>query len=78
MIQNDVLGTAKLEGFTQGMAEGRAKGIEEGKEEGRKEGKEEGREERSIEIAKQMKIMNLSDRQISIATGLSTDIIDKL
>ena len=90
MIQNDVLGTAKLEGFTQGMAEGRAKGIEEGKEEGRKEGrkegkeegrkegKEEGREERSIEIAKQMKMMNLSDRQISIATGLSTDIIDKL
>lgn len=47
MIQNDVLGTAKLEGLMEGRAEGIAKGLEEGRakgiEEGRAKGLEEGR-----------------------------------
>ena len=42
MVQNDVLDTAKLEGWEEGVAEGRAKGIAEGRAKGMAEGRAKG------------------------------------
>ncbi len=66
MIQNDVLGTAKLEGLL------------EGKEEGRAEGRAEGRVEGLLEVACNLKKMGLPIDTIVQSTGLSTEEIDKL
>ena len=74
MIQNDVLGTAKLEGLLEGKAEGKA----EGKEEGRAEGRAEGRVEGLLEVACNLKKMGLPIDTIVQSTGLSTEEIDKL
>lgn len=62
----------------EGYQEGRDKGIEEGMEKGMEKGREAGREERSLEIAKQMKAIGLTNEQISLATGLSMDRIQNL
>ena len=70
MIQNDVLGTAKLEGLLEGKAEG--------KEEGRAEGRAEGRVEGLLEVACNLKKMGLPIDTIVQSTGLSTEEIDKL
>lgn len=83
MIQNDVLGTARIEGHTEGFIEGHLEGhlegMKEGREEGRKEGREEGRmegrmEER-IEIAKAMLAKGIGIEMISELTGLPTEEI---
>ena len=66
MIQNDVLGTAKLEG----LVEGRAEGLVEGRAEGLVEGK--------IEVARSLKQMGLPVETIMKSTGLSIEEIDKL
>lgn len=90
MIQNDVLGTAKLEGLTQGRLEGRAKGLEEGRakgleegrtkgrEEGRAEGREEGAKEEKRKNAKAMKEMGIAVAVIEKVTGLTEDEISRL
>lgn len=87
MIQNDVLGTARIEGHTEGfieghleghlegMKEGREKGRKEGREEGRMEGREEGRMEERIEIAKAMLAKGMSIEMISELTGLPKEEI---
>ena len=83
MIQNDVLGTARIEGHTEGFIEGHLEGhlegMKEGREKGRKEGREEGRmegrmEER-IEIAKAMLAKGMSIEMISELTGLPKEEI---
>ena len=74
MIQNDVLGSAKLEGLEQGRAEGRA----EGRVEGRKEGRAEGRKEGILETARKMKEQGLDTEMICTVTGLSEDDIKSL
>ena len=74
MIQNDVLGTAKLEGLTQGLLEGRAKGRIEGRAEGRAEGRIEG----IIMTARNLKSLGLSMADIQKATGLSDEDMVKL
>lgn len=63
------------QGMAKGMAKGMEQGIEQGIEQGREQGREEGREERSMEIARQMKAMGLTDEQIALATGLSKEKI---
>lgn len=70
MIQNDVLGTAKLEGLTQGRAEGRAEGLTQGREEGLTQGREEAHSN-MLETAKRLKAMGLSASDIAQATGLN-------
>ena len=91
MIQNDVLGTARIEGHTEGfieghleghlegMKEGREEGRKEGREEGRMEGREEGRMEgrmeERIEIAKAMLAKGMSIEMISELTGLPKEEI---
>ena len=73
MIQNDVLGNAKLEGIAEGMAKGMAKGIEKG----RAEGIEKGRAEGKIEIAKTMLAKGMSVEMIAEITGLTAEEITK-
>lgn len=74
MIQNDVLGNAKMEG----LAEGRAKGRAEGFAEGHAEGEAKGREEEKLSVARNLKLMGLTTEQIAQATGLSAEEIAKL
>lgn len=67
MIQNDVLGNAKLEGLAEGRAEGRA--------ERRAEGRAEGRAEEKKAIARNLLSQNIPLEIISQATGLSIEDI---
>lgn len=69
-IQNDVLGTAKLEGKIEGRAEGRAEGLVIGKEEGLKEG--------ILLNARKMKEKGFSMDDIADITGLSFEEIETL
>ena len=70
-IQNDVINTAKNDGFAEGLEEGRA----EGREEGREEGRAEGRMNEKYENARKMKSKGFSLEDISEITGLSIDEI---
>lgn len=82
MIQNDVLGTAKLEGLAEGRAEGRAEGVAIGKEEGRAEGRAlglaEGEKKKQVEIARNMKLVGIAGETIRQVTGLTEEEIDAL
>ena len=73
MIQNDVLGNAKLEGIAEGMA----KGIEKGRAEGKEEGLAEGMVKGKIEIAKTMLAKGMSVEMIAEITGLTAEEITK-
>ena len=66
MIQNDVLGKAKLEGHAEGKAEGRA------------EGKAEGKAEEKIENAKRFLAMGLSVEQVADGTKLPLEQVKEL
>ena len=70
MIQNDVLGNARLEGMEEGRAEGRA--------EGKAEGRAEGRAEEKNNIARKMLANGLSIEQIALITGLTEKEIKEL
>ena len=86
MIQNDVLGNAKLEGHAEGHAEGRAEGLAEGRAEGlavgraegREEGREEGRAEEKIATAKRLLSMDLTPEQVADGTGMSLAEVERL
>ncbi len=73
-----VINTTRDEGYDDGLADGRIVGRAEGLEEGREEGRAKGREERSMEIAKQLKAMGMSDEQIAQATGLTISEISSI
>ena len=64
MIQNDVLGTAKEEGY------------EEGRQEGLQEGRQEGLQEGRISVARNLKALGLSIETIVQASGLSIEDIE--
>ena len=67
MIQNDVIGTAKLEGRIEGKAEGIAEGEAKGKAEGLAEGMR--------QVASRMKDTGVDVATIVKCTGLSEEII---
>ena len=83
MVQNDVLGTAKMEGHAEGHAEGRAEGHAEGRAEGLAEGRaeglaegcEEGRLKEKKETIRRLLENGTSLSVIAIATGLSEEEI---
>ena len=50
----------------------------EGESKGRAEGRAEGRDERTLEIARNLKAMNYSDKDIAKATGLSIEEINNI
>ena len=74
MIQNDVLGTAKLDG----LQEGREEGLQEGREKGLQEGRQEGRQEEKRAIARNMKALNLPVETIAQISGLTREEIEQL
>ena len=74
MIQNDVMGTARLEGRAEGIAEGRA----EGRAEGIAEGIEAGRKEERMALAKSMKVDGMPVSVIEKNTSLTAEEISKL
>ena len=78
MIQNDVLGTAKLEGKIEGTREGRIEGRAEGKAEGKAEGLIEGEEKGVFKVARNMKKMGVPLDTIVLSTGLTEDEIERL
>ncbi len=69
MIQNDVLGNAKLEGH----AEGRAEGLAEGRAEGLAEGLAKGRTEEKLAIARNLLSLNMPLDVVAQSTGLSVE-----
>lgn len=85
-IQNDVINTAKNDGFAEGEEQGFAKGEElgfaKGQEQGFAKGREEGREEgilnEKTENARKMKSKGYPLQDISEITGLSIDEIEAL
>jgi flagellar biosynthesis/type III secretory pathway protein FliH len=68
----------RAEGRAEGIAEGEAKGRAEGEAKGRAEGEAEGEAKKAISIARSLKKMNMSTSDISAATGLSVEEIEKL
>ena len=91
MIQNDVLGNAKLEGIAEGMAKGMAKGVErgmaEGLEKGRAEGIEKGRTEGIEKGRAQGKEEGLAEGMVKgkieiaktmLAKGMSVEMIAEI
>ena len=86
MIQNDVLGNARLEGLAEGRAEGlaqgKAEGLAQGKAEGRAEGLAEGLAEgernKAIEFARMMKAEGESAEKIARYTGLPLNEIENI
>ena len=67
MIQNDVLDSAKLEGYQEGLAESRA----ENKEKGKAKGLAKGETEANLENAKKMKAMGIDLEMIRQITGIT-------
>ena len=74
----NLLFNSKLEGKEEGYAQGKMDGMVEGKIEGKIEGRIEGEKQKQLEIAKNLKDMDLSIEQIVQATGLSKTEIEKL
>ena len=70
MSQNDVLDTAKMEGWEEGHAKGHAEGLA--------EGHAEGRIEQNLENARNLKELGVSAEIIMKATGLSAEEIEDL
>ena len=66
------------QGKEEGIKQGKEEGIKQGKEEGIKQGKEEGKKEEKIEIAKKMLRMGIEISNITEATGLKKEEIEKL
>jgi len=64
--------------FNKGLEQGREQGREEGREEGEEKGRKEGIYQAKIEMAKKLKLMNLSLKDISITTGLTIQEIKQL
>ena len=62
----------------EGREEGLVQGREEGREEGRQEGREEGERSKALEVAKNLMQLGIPVSQISLATGLSTEVIAAL
>lgn len=70
MVQNDVLDTAKMEGWTEGKAAGMIAG--------RAEGRAEGKKEAMIEMARGMKTNGIAVSVIASITGLDANEIVEL
>ena len=70
--------TALEKGREEGMAKGLEKGREEGMAKGLEKGREEGMEKEKISTARRLLSMGLSEEQVSTATELPLEEIQKL
>lgn len=64
--------------FEEGKLEGKLEGIKEGIEKGKKEGIEKGKKEGLIIVAKNLKNLGMDLKNISDATGLTIEEIEKI
>ncbi len=78
MVQNDVLDTAKTEGFAEGRAEGIAEGRAEGRAEGIAEGLTKGAMTEKVATIKRLKALGLDNATIATATDLTTNEVARL
>ena len=76
-IKNSI-DTALEKGREEGMAKGLAKGMEKGMAKGLEKGREEGMEKEKISTARRLLSMGLSEEQVSTATELPLEEIQKL
>ena len=76
-IKNSI-DTALEKGREEGMAKGLAKGMEKGMAKGLEKGREEGMEKEKIATARRLLSMGLSEEQVSTATELPLEEIQKL
>ena len=70
--------TALEKGREEGMAKGMAKGMEKGMAKGLEKGREEGMEKEKIATARRLLSMGFSEEQVSTATELPLEEIQKL
>lgn len=73
-----VLMSYYMNGIDEGVAKGEAKGLANGRAEGRAEGLAEGENKANIATAKRLLAMGLSADQVSAATQLPLEHIEKL
>lgn len=73
MIQNDVLGNARIEGLAEGREKGLAEGREEGLAEGREEGLAEGRLQERKAIVMSMLQNGMTDEMIASVLNVAID-----
>jgi len=78
LYEQDKWEEAEEKGHRVGWLKGQEEGRLKGKAEGRIEGQLKGQHERSIEIARNLILMGLSNEEISNATGLSISEIEKI
>ena len=76
-IKNSI-DTALEKGREEGMAKGMEKGMAKGLAKGLEKGREEGMEKEKISTARRLLSMGLSEKQVSTATELSLEEIQKL
>lgn len=76
--QRSVIKTGYDDGWQKGLADGREEGRAEGREEGRAEGLAEGENKANIATAQRLLAMGLSTDQVSAATQLPLEHIEKL
>ena len=85
-IENDVMTTARQDGWQEGweqgkdagLQEGHEKGLQEGHEKGLKEGHEKGLQEAALAMARKLKASGMPLSQIAEITGLDTPSLEKL
>ena len=80
-IKNSIdtaLEKGREEGLAKGLAKGMEKGMEKGLAKGLEKGREEGMEKEKISTARRLLSMGLSEKQVSTATELSLEEIQKL
>ena len=76
--QRSVIKTGYDDGWQKGLADGREEGREEGRAEGLAEGLAEGENKANIATAQRLLAMGLSTDQVSAATQLPIEHIEKL
>ena len=77
-IENDVMTTARQDGWQEGWEQGKDAGLQEGHEKGLKEGHEKGLQEAALAMARKLKASGMPLSQIAEITGLDTPSLEKL
>ena len=76
-IENDVMTTARQDGWQEGWEQGKDAGLQEGHEKGLKEGHEKGLQEAALAMARKLKASGMPLSQIAEITGLDTPSLEK-
>lgn len=77
-IENDIMTTARQDGWQEGWEQGKDAGLQEGHEKGLKEGHEKGLQEAALAMARKLKASGMPLSQIAEITGLDTPSLEKL